>query len=77
MQGKQYKDKEFSNVYMNGEANAAITKLLKQYSDIFRIGGNLSTFANKRKHNKRTSHEIPVYTKSYRYPETHRKVVKS
>nr|CAH7712624.1 unnamed protein product [Callosobruchus chinensis] len=61
--------------HMNHEEKLAITKLIKEYSDIFHIDGNYLTFTSKIKHHIRTSDEIPVYTKSYRYPEIYRKVV--
>nr|CAH7734904.1 unnamed protein product [Callosobruchus chinensis] len=61
--------------HMNPEEIEAITKLVKEYSDIFHIEGNYLTFTNKIKHHIRTSDEIPIYTKSYRYPEIHRKEV--
>nr|CAH7755991.1 unnamed protein product [Callosobruchus chinensis] len=61
--------------HMNHEEELAITKLIKEYSDIFHIDGNYLTFTSKIKHHIRTSDEIPVYTKSYRYPEIYRKEV--
>nr|CAH7755026.1 unnamed protein product [Callosobruchus chinensis] len=61
--------------HMNHEEKLAITKLIKEYSDIFHIDGNYLTFTSKIKHHIRTSDEIPVYTKSYRYPEIYRKEV--
>nr|CAH7754481.1 unnamed protein product [Callosobruchus chinensis] len=61
--------------HMNHEETLAITKLIKEYSDIFHIDGNYLTFTSKIKHHIRTSDEIPVYTKSYRYPEIYRKEV--
>ncbi|CAH2014093.1 unnamed protein product [Acanthoscelides obtectus] len=61
--------------HMNSEEKDAITKLAREYSDIFHIDGNYLTFTSKIKHHIRTSDEIPIYTKSYRYPEIHRKEV--
>lgn len=61
--------------HMNTEEKEAILKLLKEYSDIFHVEGNHLTFTNKIKHRIRTSDEIPVYTKTYRYPEIHRREV--
>lgn len=61
--------------HMNSEERREILKLLKEYSDIFHMEGNKLTFTNKIKHRIRTSDEIPVYTKTYRYPEIHRKEV--
>lgn len=61
--------------HMNSEEREVIIKLLKDYSDIFHIEGNQLTFTSKIKHSIKTSDEIPVYTKSYRYPEVHRNEV--
>lgn len=61
--------------HMNSEERKAILDLLREYSDIFHIKGNTLTFTNKIKHRIRTQDEIPVYTRTYRYPEVHRKEI--
>ena len=61
--------------HMNSEEQHAILKLIKEFLDIFYIDGNKLNFTNKVKHQIKTSDEIPVYTRSYRYPETHKKKV--
>lgn len=63
--------------HMNSEEKEAITKLVSDYSDIFHIEGNKLTFTNKVKHTIKTMDEIPVYTKTYRYPEIHRQEVRT
>lgn len=63
--------------HMNNEERNAILKLIKEYSDIFHIEGNKLTFTSKIKHNIRTTDEIPVYTKSYRYPYVHKNEVQT
>jgi Reverse transcriptase (RNA-dependent DNA polymerase). len=62
---------------MNFEERNAILKLIKEYSDIFYIEGSNLTFTNEIKHRIKTSDEIPVYTKSYRYPEIHKNEVRT
>lgn len=61
--------------HLNSEERNAILGLLKEYSDIFHIEGNQLTFTSKIKHTINTTDEIPVHTKSYRYPEIYRKEV--
>lgn len=58
--------------HMNAEEEQAILQVIKDYSDIFHIDGNPLTFTNEIKHIIRTTDEIPVYTRSYRYPEIYR-----
>lgn len=61
--------------HMNSEEKETVLKLIKEYSDIFHVEGNKLTFTHKIKHEINTSDELPVYTRSYRYPEVHRKEV--
>lgn len=62
--------------HMNLEEKYTISNLAKQYADIFYVEGQNLTFTNHVKHHIRTSDEIPVYTKSYRYPEIHKQEVR-
>lgn len=57
--------------HMNEEEKAAITQLITKYSDIFYQEGSPLTFSNEVKHVIRTTDEIPVYAKNYRFPEIH------
>lgn len=63
--------------HMNLEEKQKITKLCKEYSDIFYYEDCPLTFTNNIKHRIRTTDEIPVYTKSYRYPHIHKAEVQS
>ena len=58
--------------HMNPEEKDSIINLLRDYSDIFHIEGKQLTFTSKIKHHIRTTDEIPIHTKSYRYPQIHR-----
>lgn len=61
--------------HMNSEEKAAVINLIKQYTDIFYQEGQNLTFTSNIKHKIRTTDEIPVYTKTYRYPQIHREEV--
>lgn len=63
--------------HMNTEEKEKITKLCKDYSDIFYYEDCPLTFTNTIKHKIKTTDEIPVYTKSYRYPYIHKAEVQS
>lgn len=63
--------------HMNEEERANLKSLVSQYADVFYLDGEPLTFTNKIKHHIRTTDEIPVYTKSYRYPFIHREEVRS
>nr|CAH7756694.1 unnamed protein product [Callosobruchus chinensis] len=54
--------------HLNDEERTHITKLCEAYNDIFYYEGGPLTFTNEIKHHIRTTGEIPVHTKSYRYP---------
>lgn len=62
--------------HMNTEERREISKLCKEYSDIFYKPGDRLTFTSKVKHNIRTEDEIPVHSKSYRYPYVHTNEIK-
>lgn len=61
--------------HMTDEEERQITKLVKNYSDIFHVENEPLTFTNKIKHTIRTTDEIPIHTKAYRYPQIHKKEV--
>lgn len=63
--------------HLNFEERESILNLCKEYSDIFYRDGDPLTFTNKIKHKIRTTDEVPVYTKSYRYPHVHKTEVES
>lgn len=57
--------------HMNEEEKSEITKLVIKYSDIFHQEGTPLSFTNEVKHVIRTTDEIPVYSKNYRFPQIH------
>lgn len=61
--------------HLNPEEKANLESLCAQYADVFYIEDEPLTFTNKIKHSIRTTDELPVYTKSYRYPFVHRQEV--
>lgn len=61
--------------YLNQEEQSQLFKLLKKYSHILYKPGDKLTFSNKVKHTINTTDEIPVHTKSYRYPFVHKEEV--
>lgn len=58
--------------HMNSEEKFHIEKLVKSYTDIFYRENSQLTFTNDVKHRIKTTDEIPVYTKTYRYPFIHK-----
>lgn len=63
--------------HLNSEENKTIISICNEFEDIFYRDGHNLTFANQIKHAIKTKDEIPIYTKSYRYPEVHRLEIKS
>lgn len=61
--------------HLNPEEKANLIQICSRYSDIFYIEGEALTFTNKIKHCIKTTDELPIYTKSYRYPFVHRQEV--
>ena len=61
--------------HMNEEEKAGITKLVSKYPDIFHLEDSQLTFTNQVKHKIRTTDDIPVYARNYRFPEIYRKEV--
>lgn len=61
--------------HLNLEERANLESLCAQYADVFYIEGEPLTFTNQIKHSIRTTDEVPVYTKTYRYPFIHRQEV--
>lgn len=62
--------------HLNAEELANLRNLCANYADVFYLEGEPLTFTNKIKHKIRTTDEIPVHTKSYRYPYIHRQEVR-
>lgn len=63
--------------HMNAEERANLLALCKEYSDIFYLDDEPLTFTNRIKHRISTTDEIPVHSKTYRYPFVHRQEVQS
>lgn len=63
--------------HMNYEEKSEIEKLIQEYADILHIEGNTLTFTNKIKHEIRTTDELPVYSRTYRYPQIHKAEVQN
>ena len=61
--------------HMNSEEKTQIFKVCKEFSDIFLKPGDKLSFTSKIKHSIKTTDEIPVHTKSYRYPYIHKEEV--
>lgn len=59
----------------NEEERNEVLKLCKEFSDIFYNEEDRLTFTNRIKHQIKTVDELPVYTKSYRYPFIHKQEV--
>lgn len=62
--------------HLNDEERANLITLCSRYADVFYIEGEPLTFTNQIKHRIRTTDDVPVYTKSYRYPFVHRQEVR-
>ena len=62
--------------HLNLEERTKLLNLIQEYSDIFYTEGQNLSFTNQVKHKIKTSDEIPVYTRSYRYPFVHKDEVK-
>lgn len=62
--------------HLNPEEKANLVALCSRYSDVFYIEGEGLTFTNKIKHRIRTTDDVPVHAKSYRYPFVHRQEVR-
>jgi hypothetical protein len=58
--------------HLNDEEKKAILSLCHEFKDIFHSDDKTLTFTNQVKHTIKTTDEIPVHTKSYRYPFVHK-----
>lgn len=61
--------------HMNPEEKEAILKLVTKFADIFHDNDLQLSFTNKIKHEIKTTDELPVHTKSYRFPFCHKEEV--
>lgn len=58
--------------HLNREEKNNLLKMIAEYESIFYVEGQRLTFTNAVKHRITTKDEIPIHTKSYRYPFCHR-----
>lgn len=61
--------------HLNEEEKRNLGPFCSQYADVFYLEDEPLTFTNRLKHSIKTTDEIPVYTKSDRYPFIHRQEV--
>lgn len=61
--------------HMNEEEKSGIVNLVTKYSDIFYQEGEPLSFTHQVKHQIRTTDEIPIYARNYRFPEIYRQEV--
>nr|CAI5868931.1 unnamed protein product [Callosobruchus analis] len=61
--------------HLNFEEKSELYKLVKEFSSIFHTENEPLTFSNTVKHEIRTTDDIPIHTKSYRYPYVHKQEV--
>lgn len=62
--------------HLNFEERKGLIKLISKYDGIFHKEGEPLTFTNAIKHKITTTDDVPVYTKSYRYPYCHKDEVR-
>lgn len=63
--------------HLNNEEIAALKKLISQFPDVLHKPNQKLTFTNHIKHHIKTTDEIPIHTKTYRYPYVHKEEVKN
>lgn len=63
--------------HMNDEEKTAVLKLINQFPDIFHHNEEKLSFTNKIRHEIKTTDEIPVHVKSYRFPHCHKEEVRN
>lgn len=71
--------KQFSDAlrlsHLNSEERSSILTLCNQFQDIFFQNDQNLSFTNQVKHQIKTSDDVPIYSKSYRYPYIHKNEV--
>lgn len=61
--------------HLNVEEKQKLLKLLSKFNHLFQLENQQLSFTNQIKHEIRTKDDLPVYTKSYRYPHIHKEEV--
>ncbi|KAJ0177013.1 hypothetical protein K1T71_007022 [Dendrolimus kikuchii] len=63
--------------HLNQEESNALIEVCSQYSDIFHLANDLLSHTSALAHEIKTSSDVPIHTKSYRFPECHKKEVET
>lgn len=63
--------------HLNPEERSLLTNLCHEYKEIFHHPEIPLSATNLTKHHIRTKNEIPIFSKTYRYPHVHREEVKN
>ncbi|KAL0818955.1 hypothetical protein ABMA28_008252 [Loxostege sticticalis] len=61
--------------HLNEEESEALLDLCSRYSDIFHLPDDQLSYTTALQHEIKTNTDVPVHTKSYRFPECHKKEV--
>lgn len=70
-------DKLVRQEHLNSEEKESLNKIVNEFSDIFYVEGDPLTFTNHTKHSIPTTSNIPIHTKTYRFPFVHQDEVKT
>ena len=62
--------------HLNDEEWSSLNKTIEEFADIFHTEDSALTFTNHTKHSIPTTSNIPINTKTYRFPQIHQKEVK-
>ncbi|KAL0880701.1 hypothetical protein ABMA27_001917 [Loxostege sticticalis] len=62
--------------HLNHEEKELLFQLCSEYSDIFHLPGESLTYTNALKHEIKTTTDVPIHVKSYRFPEIHKAEVR-
>ncbi|CAF4948257.1 unnamed protein product [Pieris macdunnoughi] len=63
--------------HLNSEEKEALLQLCSNYSDIFHLPNENLTYTNAIRHEIRTTTDVPIHTKTYRFPEIHKVEVRN
>lgn len=63
--------------HLNSEEKSSLYDICATYSDIFHLPDEPLSYTDACHHNIRTTSDIPIQTKSYRFPECHKKEVEN
>lgn len=61
--------------HLNSEEKHKLFKIIKQYQDLFPKENDRLTHTDVIQHEIKTNSEIPIYTKSYRYPQIYKEEI--